>query len=294
MKILYIIQKWGDGEPTAGVRFFGGSNSRALVFGLRKWGRDHAERFTSPMWKWLSLIHTYPNHDTFWWKQNWSMFLQILQPAMAILVGHQQKASSRLGGWRYQAPSSHRSLSLLLHLVQGVQTIYQPHWDVSGILQVHCVKTQDGCIKKNVQWPQKKFNHWVSWSLQLPIHNPDLPKVVYTPFKWGCLEYLVAMPRCCRAKVTDHSCGSPAGCGVTWWKTGCRWCLGQCSPWTSSLRRSKSEMGVVDGSGRSRPWQQWRSHLQKWRNMDGILGYSWISHEVRIYCTYFGDVGALW
>jgi hypothetical protein len=98
MKILYIIQKWEDGEPTAGVRFFGGSNSRALVFGLLKWGRDHAERLTSPMWKWLSLIHTYPNHDTFWWKLNWSMFLQILQPAMAILVGHQQKASSRLGG----------------------------------------------------------------------------------------------------------------------------------------------------------------------------------------------------
>ena len=151
------------------------------------------------------------------------------------------------------------------------------------------VLTQDACIN-HVQWPKK--NQGLSLLVQLPqIHNPDLPKVVYTPFKWGCLEYLVAMPRCHAVpRVTDHSCG----CGVTWWKTGCRWCLGQYSPWTSSLRRSKSEMGVVDGSGRSRPWQQWRSHLQKWRNMDGILGYSWISHEVRIYCTYFGDVGALW
>ena len=33
-------------------------------------------------------------------------------------------------------------------------------------------------------------------------------------------------------------------------------------------------------------------HIFKNGEMDGILGYSWIFHEVRIYCTYFGDVGA--
>ena len=238
------------------------------------------------MWKWLSLIHTYPNHDTFWWKLNWSMFLQILQPAMAILVGHQQKASSRLGGdtkphLPISVPPSPSCPRCPNHLSASLR--WEGYYRCTVL-----ILTQDASIN-HVQWPKK--NQGLSLLVQLPqIHNPDLPKVVYTPFKWGCLEYLVAMPRCHAPRVTDHSCGCPAGSGVTWWKTGCRWCLGQCSPWTSSLRRSKSEMGIVVGQD---PGNN-AVHIFKNGEMDGILGYSWIFHEVRIYCTYFGDVGALW